>query len=127
VCQVRTFIAEVLYLVCSHPRIRLGRHLNSDGSRPVYRADGDIGGFTWKLDEPWAHVSLPTGVEPSALGWAILDPLLESHEGLRHARFDPERDPEGERGRHRAELLPWIFDRHARYGEDGGVDATLAM
>lgn len=114
---------EVLYLVCSHPRIRLGSQVGVDGGRAVYQADGDIGGLTWGTDDPWARVFFPVGVEPSALGWAVLDPMLESHEGLSGgARFDTGRDPEGERGRHRIELLSWIFDRHARYGEEGGVN-----
>lgn len=53
----------------------------------------------------------------------MLDPLLETVEGLvPDPWFDPSRDPEGEDGRHRQELLPWIFDRHLEFGKKLKVD-----
>jgi hypothetical protein len=103
---------EVLYLICTHERLRFAQGEDSDGWRLVIRADGDIGGIAWDVQDPWARVRLPDGAQPSALGWAVLDPLVESLEGLTDPEFDPTRDPEGEAGRHRQELLPWIFDRH---------------
>jgi hypothetical protein len=104
---------EVLYLICTHPRVVVGQVVDRDGWSRVYRAEGPIGGpFTYDMEKPWARIRLPAGVRISALGWALLDPLLEDAEGLvPDASFDPSRDPEGVDGRHRQELLPWIFDR----------------
>jgi hypothetical protein len=99
---------EVIYLVCTHPRVALGQN--------VY---GDV----YDTTNQWARVRFPDGVRPSALGWAVLDPLLETVEGLPpNLSFDPTRDPEGEAGRHRDELLPWIFDRHLETARELEID-----
>jgi hypothetical protein len=74
------------------------------------------------METPFARVRFPEGVRPSALGWAVLDPLLESVEGLDSSDFDSARDPEGEDGRHRQELLPWIYDRLVESGGELDVD-----
>lgn len=110
---------EVIYLICSHPRVALGQRV-SDGWREVYAADGGIGGpVCYADDRPWARVRFPEGVRPSALGWAVLDPHLEMVEGLvPDFSFDPSQDPEGVDGRHRQELLPWIYDRHLELGRE---------
>ena len=115
---------EVIYLICTHPRVSLGQNVDVRGWRNVYRAEGAIGGpFTYDMETPWARVRFPKGVRPSALGWAVIDPLLETIEGLLpDASFDPDKDPEGVDGRHRQELLPWIFDRHLETAHDIEVD-----
>jgi hypothetical protein len=115
---------EVVYLICTHPRVGLGTLVDGDGWRNVYGARGPIGGpFSFDYDQPWARIRLPSGVRPSALGWAVLDPQLEAVEGLvPDASFDASRDPEGAAGRHRQELLAWIFDRHLGASEDVSVD-----
>jgi hypothetical protein len=109
---------EVIYLICSHDRVALGQQQDEQGRHNVYRAVGGIGGpFAYDVDTPWARVRFPDGVRPSALGWAVLDALLESVEGLHpDASFDASRDPEGEDGR------PWIFDRHLEVGREQEVD-----
>ncbi len=114
---------EVIYLICTHPRVALGQE-REDGRHNVCSARGGIGGpFEYDTDSRWARVRFPASVRPSALGWAVLDPLLESVEGLvPDAEFDPSLDPEGDDGRHRQELLPWIFDRHLEAGRDLEVD-----
>jgi len=109
---------EVIYLVCSHRRVQFGSKVDSAGGRFAYLATSVWGGMAWDTEEAWARITLPDHARPSALGWAILDPALESVEGLTHRDFDPELDPEGEDGRHRHELLPWIYDRHLELGSD---------
>jgi hypothetical protein len=115
---------EVIYLICTHPRVALGANVDDDGWRNVYCADGGIGGpFEYVVETPWARVRFPEGVRPSVLGWAVLDPMLETVEGLlRDPLWDPSRDPEGEDGRHRHELMPWIFDRHGEMARQLEVD-----
>lgn len=112
---------EVIYLVCTHPRVRFGARVDDDGARPIFRAKGDIGGMEWDHSAPWARVRLPEHAHPSRLGWAIIDPALESVEHLPAIAVD-ESDYDGEEGRFRAELMPWIFDRHVELGGDGASE-----
>lgn len=116
---------EVLYLICSHARVAIGRELNENGHHSAYRAEGAIGGpFKYvQTKPPWATIRFPERVRPSGLGWAVLDPLGEELEGLLpNPSFDPLSDPEGVDGLHRHELLPWIFDRHLELGKSSDAD-----
>lgn len=115
---------EVIYLICTHRRIALGGREDVAGWRNVYLAEGGIGApFTYDLKTAWAYVRFPERVQPSALGWAVLDPKLEELEGLvPDASFDPARDPDGAAGRHRQELLGWVFDRHIELNDPSSVD-----
>jgi hypothetical protein len=108
---------EVLYLVCTHPRLRA---VWPDADIREFdvliaRAAGasDIG---WD-PEPWAHVTVPEHVRPAKVEWAISDSALETVEGLtRNPRADDDM------GAHLQELLGWIFDRHLEEGKPLEVD-----
>jgi hypothetical protein len=115
---------EVIYMICSHERIAFGQKVDEEGRHAVYAATGGLGGpFDYDMSSPWAHVRFPDEVGPSKLGWAVIDPLLESVEGLvPDTSFDPVTDPEGDVGRHRHELLPWIYDRHLELDKELEVD-----
>jgi hypothetical protein len=103
---------EVLYMVCTHPRLRTVWQRPEEREFPVliarHAGASDIG---WD-PEPWAVVAVPEHVCRSNLEYLIIDPALESVEGLAPAGFDPEGDPDGKAGGHHQELLAWIFDRH---------------
>src|SRR4051794_19500939 len=72
---------EVIYLICTHRRLVVGQRVDERGFHAVYRAHGSLGGpFGYDFETPFARVRFPEGVRPSALGWAVLDPLLESVE-----------------------------------------------
>jgi hypothetical protein len=109
---------EVLYLVCTHPRIKTRDEISPERTIEVVRAKtegfgSDIG---WEQDK-WAVLRLPEHVRLSEVRWSIIDPALETIEGLEVSpSFDPALDPEGTEGRHREELLGWIFDRHLEEG-----------
>jgi hypothetical protein len=107
---------EVIYLVCTHERIRFGEP-PVRGRHPVLRASGELGGgISWKTVDPWAWVTLPENARPSAVPWAIIDP--ESGEPPRADHdADDAADPDGRDGVHREELLPWIYDRHLERSE----------
>ncbi len=111
---------EVLYLVCSHVRIRAHERLCEGRLTIVLKAHGELGGgIQWNTSEPaWARLQLPDGVRPSSVSWAIIDPSLESVEGLPPIEVATN-DPDGADGRFRQELLSWIFDRHLELGQDG--------
>jgi hypothetical protein len=103
---------EVLYLVCTHPRIKVWRSNEADGTVDVVRAKGvGRGDFDWERDT-WARLTVPNHVKLSMVPWSILDPALETVEGLKTTGFSPKTDPDGWDGRHRQELLGWVFDRH---------------
>jgi hypothetical protein len=121
---------EVVYVVCSHPRVRFGKQ-EPDGSHPVLIAEGDgMGTMGWSAARPWARVSLPPHATPSRIPWAIIDPALEWAEGLEPIEADLREDPDGGRAQNRAELLPWIYDRHLELSAPppvprGSVDGGL--
>jgi hypothetical protein len=103
---------EVIYLVCSHPRVLLARQ-EVDGSYPVLLADGRAGAtIDWSASSWWARITLPSHATPSRVPWAIIDDALESEEKLPPIDVDLRDDPDGERAQNRQELLPWIYDRH---------------
>lgn len=103
---------ETIYLICSHPRIRLEPALD-DGAHPVvlahpHRADG-IG---WPRDSWWARIRLPSHAAPSAIPWAVIDTSLDWAEGLPRRDRPDAADPDGDEAENRADLLGWIYDRH---------------
>jgi hypothetical protein len=103
---------EVLYLICSHPRVRLGAML-PDGTHPAHVAHGELGGgIRWDPRSWWARVALPAHAAPSKIGWAVIDTALDWAEHLppRDATF--ESDPDGPDAENRQELLTWVYDRH---------------
>jgi hypothetical protein len=103
---------EVLYLICTHPRIKVFGPLSEERTVDVIQAvSAGIGEMGWNRTH-WAQLTLPDHVKLSKVPWSILDPALESVEGLKPIGFDPRRDFDGWDGRHRQELLGWIFDRH---------------
>jgi hypothetical protein len=108
---------EVIYLVCSHPRLKLGER-EPDGSYPILLASGlPEGGIEWNTRCWWGRALLPAHARPSRIPWAVLDTALESEEGLPRVDADFSKDPDGEDGHHRAELLPWVYDRHLELTE----------
>jgi len=121
---------EVIYLVCSHPRVRLAER-QPDGTYPVLIAGGDgIGAIEWDPSSWWARLTLPPHARPSRIPWAILDPALGWAEGIPPIEADLSDDPDGELAQNRAELLPWIYDRHLELTtpsdvERGTVDGGL--
>jgi hypothetical protein len=103
---------EVIYLVCSHPRVKLGKQ-ELDGSYPILIASGSPGGgIEWDPCCWWGRAKLPAHARPSRIPWAILDTALEWEERLPSMGGDFSKDPDGEGGQHRAELMPWVYDRH---------------
>ncbi len=108
---------EVLYMICTHPRLRAVwpdpklREFEVLIARNA--GASDIG---WD-PEPWAHVTVPEHVRPGCVEWAISDSALETVEGLT-------RNPRAADGApaHLQELLGWIFDRHLEEGEPPAVD-----
>jgi hypothetical protein len=108
---------EVIYLVCTHERIRWG-NIEQRERQPVLRATGELGGgIRWDPARPWAHVLLPDLAQPSRVPWAILDAGTE--EAAAPSTADEEQDPDGPAGQHREELLLWIYDRHLERAEKG--------
>lgn len=103
---------EVLYLICTHPRLRATWPDPDVGEFEVLIA-GNAGASNVGWDpEPWARVSAPEHVRPASVEWAISDSALETVEGLtRNPRAD-----DGA-GAHLQELLGWIFDRHIEEGK----------
>jgi hypothetical protein len=103
---------EVLYLVCSHPRVSVGLQ-QADGGYPLLLASGRPGGgITWASDAWWGRVDFPSYARPSAIPWAVIDEALDFAEHLPDIPTDLSEDPDGADGRNRQELLPWIYDRH---------------
>jgi hypothetical protein len=117
---------EVIYLVCTHERIRfaLAKH---EERVPVLRAGGELGGgIRWDTRKVWAWVTLPENARPSTVPWAILDVDSGEPAGAADLEQTDVDDPDGADGRHREELLPWIYDRHLELAppqeERGEVD-----
>jgi hypothetical protein len=103
---------EVIYLVCSHPRLKFGER-ERDGCFPIYAATGvPGGGIAWNASSWWARVELPEHATPSRIPWAIIDTALDWDEHLPFLEGDLSEDPDGSSGQNRQELLPWIYDRH---------------
>jgi hypothetical protein len=108
---------EVLYMICTHPRLRAVWPDSDIRAFDVliarFAGASDIG---WD-PEPWAHVTVPEHVRPASVEWAISDSALGTVEGLtRNPRAD-----DGA-GAHLQELLGWIFDRHLDDGKALEVD-----
>ncbi len=113
---------EVIYLVCSHPRVALGDR-QDDGCLPVYLAGGGAGGeIAWDRSAWWARVRLPPHATPSRVPWAILDTALDWEERLPIVEGDFSDDPDGDAGQNRQELLPWLYDRHLELTQPPAVD-----
>lgn len=111
---------EVLYLVCTHSRLRL-----HEDEVTVIAATGEFGDIDW--DTRWATLAdLPEGFGGSRFPGSVIDPLMNL-EGLPNMEFDPSKDPDGERARWRTELLPWVYDRHLHedYEKRGHVPGEL--
>lgn len=102
---------EVIYLVCTHERIRFASAKHNERV-PVLRASGELGGIGWDTREVWAWVTLPENARPSTVPWAILDVDSGEPAGAADIEQTDADDPDGVDGRHREELLPWIYDRH---------------
>jgi hypothetical protein len=103
---------EVLYLICSHPRVAFGMP-QPDATYPVLIAGGRPGGgIAWTGESWWARVALPRHASPSKIPWAIIDTALDWAERLPPIVADFGEDPDGEAAQNRQELLPWIYDRH---------------
>lgn len=108
---------EVLYMICTHPRLRAVwpdpdiREFDVLIARNA--GASDIG---WD-PQPWAHVTVPEHVSPGGVEWAISDSALETVEGLT-------RNPRAgdDAGAHLQELLGWIFDRHLEERQSLEVD-----
>jgi hypothetical protein len=108
---------EVLYMICTHPRLRAVWPNPHDREFDVLIARNagasDIG---WD-PEPWAHLTVPEHVRPASVEWAISDSALETVEGLtRNPRAGVDAPA------HLQELLGWIFDRHLEEVEPPAVD-----
>lgn len=101
---------EVIYLVCSHPRVALGPQ-QGDGRYPVYMAAGALGGGMRWTNSWWACLSVPPDVTSSRVYWAIIDPALQEVERLPDIDIDLS-DPDGPSAQNRTDLLGWIYDRH---------------
>jgi hypothetical protein len=100
---------EVIYLVCTHERIRFAVAKHNERV-PVLRASSELGGgILWDTREVWAWVTLRDNARPSAVPWAIIDVDSGEPASIEQPNAD---DPDGVDGRHREELLPWIYDRH---------------
>jgi hypothetical protein len=108
---------EVLYMICTHPRLR-AVWPNSDIREFDVLIARHAGASEIGWDpEPWAHVAVPEHVRPASVEWAISDSALKTVEGLtRNPRAD-----DGA-GAHLQELLGWIFDRHLEDGQELEVD-----
>ncbi len=116
---------EVIYLVCSHPRVKVGER-EPDGSYPILIASGRLGGgIEWNPHCWWARAVLPSHARPSRIPWSILDTALEWEEGLPSLDADFSKDPDGEAGQHRAELMPWVYDRHLELTDPARVPRGL--
>lgn len=103
---------EVLYLVCSHPRVAFGEQ-QPDATFPVLLAGSRPGGgISWSGKAWWARVTLPSHASPSSIPWAIIDTALDWAEHLPPIEGDFSQDIDGEAGRNRQELFGWIYDRH---------------
>lgn len=103
---------ETIYLICSHPRIRL-EPARDDGTHPVtlarsHRTDG----IAWPDDSWWARLRLPSHASPSSIPWAVIDPSLSWAEGLAPRDRSFAGDVDGAAAEDRADLLGWIYDRH---------------
>ena len=108
---------EVLYMICTHPRLRAVWPDSDIRDFDVLIArHAGASGIGWD-PEPWAHVAVPEHVRPASVEWAISDSALETVEGLtRNPRAD-----DGA-GAHLQELLGWIFDRHLEDGQELDVN-----
>lgn len=110
---------EVLYLVCSHPRVSVGLR-QPDATFPLLMASGRPGGgIAWSSSSWWGRATFPAHVRPSVIPWAVLDESLDWAEHLPDIDLDPSEDPDGPAGQNRQELLPWIYDRHLARLDDG--------
>ena len=110
---------EVVYLVCTHPRVGFAPGAKGE-VLDVLLATGELSGeVRWESSRPWARVRLPPDARPSAVRWMVLDSTVASLEDAPAVDVDPADDPDGEEGRFREELLPWIFDRHLELGQPG--------
>lgn len=104
---------EVIYLICTHPRVKALKP-ESSGRIGVVRAKPSkpfAADVCWET-EPFAWLNLPDEASASSIPWCLIDTNLESKDGLDTSDFNTELDPEAGRGRHRQEILAWMFDRH---------------
>jgi hypothetical protein len=108
---------EVLYMICTHPRLRAVWPDSDIREFDVLIArDAGASDIGWD-PEPWAHVTVPEHVRAASVEWAISDSALETVEGLTR---NP-RAGDGA-GANLQELLGWIFDRHLEEGKALEVD-----
>lgn len=108
---------EVLYMMCTHPRLRaLWTDPDIREFNVLIARDAGASDIGWD-PEPWAYVTVPGHVSATSVEWAISDLALGTVEGLTR---NPRAGDGG--GAHLQELLGWIFDRHLEEGKPLAVD-----